>query len=172
MNFLKTGAFGDRIPLDFTDLIAMYGQPDEIFSNAKSFLDSDEVDEFLAFKGVDMSDPDSFPIVAGYGDIQFHFHHDQPSLVVCNYSSNYIPESNHFNLSNACLLKGNTRLAKFLEKMAKHCIEISDISLRVDKITRTRFLSVTTASGVKLSFHHEDGARDFRLSQFTKSNEL
>lgn len=162
LNFLKTGAFGERIPLGFNELTVMYGPPNEIFSRGKMFLD---------FDGIDESASESFPVVAGYEDIQFHFHYDTPNLVVCNYSYNNLPESSQFTLRNASLLKGNMRLAKFLEKMAKHNIDIADISLTLDQITKTRFISLNTEGGVEVNFCHEHGARDFRLCQFVKSNE-
>lgn len=164
LNFLKTGAFGDHIPTDVSELVPMHGKPETIYCLGDFFTDFSEIDE---------DDPGLLPLAAVYGDIQFFFHNDRPNAVVCNYSyeNTTVPISKKFNLTNASLLKGNMRLAKFLEKMTKHNVEISDISLSLDKITNVRHISVRTIGGVEVNFHHESGARDFRLSQFIKSDE-
>lgn len=168
LSFLKSGSFGNRSPRHFSELLHMYGKPDEVFSDAKMFTTLDEINR------IEKNIKHSLPVVAGYGDIQFHFHQDQQVLIVCNYSFNRIPESrhfssDHFSLSNAHLLKGNMRLAKFLEKMTKNNVDIADIRLSYDKIIKTRFMSVRTVSGIEVNFYHENGAKDFRLGQFVKA---
>ena len=174
LTFLKTGKFGDRFPKDICELISIYGKPYEIFSNGKPFLNDEEINNFLEFEKINKNHSEIFPLMAGYGDIQFHFHNDRANLLVCNYSYNRLPNSNHyssdhFSLLNASLIKGEMRLAKFLEKMDELEVEISEINLSKNKLLNARFISVTMDSEVEINFCHESGFKDFRLCQFLKS---
>jgi len=146
LTFLRSGVFGPVAPQGTITpevVFAALGVADEVYN--PSDLD----------RPYRRDDPRCFPLIASYGDIEFHFASatELATLFVDSFSGpDGAPDGGALRLVDTGLLRGGMTLAAFLEAAPRQGVEIQGVRPYAPPYS----FVAATAGGVEVGFEHED----------------
>lgn len=144
--FLQDGRIGPYRPsADSTPqaVFAALGPPDDVYTPAD--LD----------RPYRSGDPRCFPLIAGYGDIEFHFESEMAltTVFVDSFSGRGgYARGGALPLTDTGILRAGTPMTRFLEEAARRGIAIMGVRPHAPPYA----FVVTTAGGIEVGFEHDD----------------
>jgi hypothetical protein len=143
--FLKDGNFGSFIPrrdCSPEDVIAVLGEPDGIEVCATGKIGTPYT------KG----DATNFPVIVGYGDIEFHF--DSPATMLLVFSDTFfsgIPTGGPLRLTDAALLSYRRAIEDFMSLAKSRGLVIKSVEADASH----EVCKVRTSGNIELHFEHD-----------------
>lgn len=144
--FLQSGAFGPYVPDAASSpeaVFAALGPADQVYNP------SDPDRPYVR------GDADGFPLIAAYGDVEFHF--ESASSLATVFVDSFSgaggqPLGGPLTLTEPGLLRAGTAMHRFLDAAPQHGIGIRSVRPHAPPYA---FL-VTTMGGVEVGFEHDD----------------